>query len=365
MQRSPEQETVTAESDATVPTSRRSLVLVAGSGRSGTSLFTGILQRLGFHVPQPEVPADQTNPRGFAESLWVVQFHSRLLREAGVQMADARPAAWGEMAHIVLDDGVLQELRKWLRKQFRGADDIIIKDPRLSWFLPLWRRCAEELGVSPRFVTVLRHPAAVIQSKLRSYGTWQGDIARTAGWINQVLFTERATRDDQRVFVRHDKLLEDWTRAVGRAGNVLDLAVIRNAPAASIVRVHEFVDRSLTQSRATWGDFEIPDALRKQADEVWELMCRLATEDEADSQAVIESLEAARVAYTELYEDAEAIAQSSITAPRRRISTTGRMSIRALRFAAGVVPDRYKRKVPPRWRARLAETLGQSGASRR
>src|SRR5207247_7594273 len=47
--------------------SRRSLVLVAGSGRSGTSLFSGILQRLGFYVPQPEVRADDTNPRGFAE----------------------------------------------------------------------------------------------------------------------------------------------------------------------------------------------------------------------------------------------------------------------------------------------------------
>jgi hypothetical protein len=356
---------MTAEPSVTVPTSQRSLVLVAGSGRSGTSLFTGILQRLGFHVPQPEVPADETNPRGFAESLWVVQFHTRLLREAGVQVADARPAAWAEMAQIVLDDGIHQEMRRWLRKEFRRADDIIIKDPRLSWFLPLWRRCAEDLGVAPRFVTVLRHPAAVIQSKLRSYGTWQGDIARTAGWINQALFTERATRDDQRVFVRHDKLLEDWTRVVGRVGTELDLAVIRNAPAASIVRVHEFVDRSLTQSRATWGDFEIPDALREQADEVWELMCRLAADEEADSQAVIERLEAARVAYTELYEDAEAIAQSSITARRRGASRAGRMSVRALRLATRVVPDRYKRKVPPRWRARVVEVLRQSSASRR
>ena len=72
----------------------RSLVLVAGSGRSGTSLFSGILQRLGCHVPQPEVPADATNPRGFAESQWVVDFHTRLLRAARVQVSDARPAAW-------------------------------------------------------------------------------------------------------------------------------------------------------------------------------------------------------------------------------------------------------------------------------
>ena len=76
--------------------SDRSLIFVAGSGRSGTSLFSGMLQRLGYHVPQPEVPADDTNPKGFAESQWVVDFHTKLLRRAKVQVSDARPAAWAE-----------------------------------------------------------------------------------------------------------------------------------------------------------------------------------------------------------------------------------------------------------------------------
>ena len=120
----------------------RTLVLVAGSGRSGTSLFTGILQRLGYTVPKPEVPADPTNPRGFAESQWVVDFHTRLLKEARVQTADARPAAWAEMARVSLDDTTRAELRAWLGEQFARGDDVIIKDPRLSWFLPLWRSCA-------------------------------------------------------------------------------------------------------------------------------------------------------------------------------------------------------------------------------
>ena len=37
----------------------------------------GILGQLGFHIPQPEVQADDTNPRGFGEPRWVVDFHSR------------------------------------------------------------------------------------------------------------------------------------------------------------------------------------------------------------------------------------------------------------------------------------------------
>ena len=357
------EETAPPIGDGRTPASKRTLLLVAGSGRSGTSLFTGILQRLGFYVPQPEVPADATNPRGFAESQWVVEFHSRLLADVGVQVADARPGAWAATADVAFDHGVARKLRGWLRRQLGESDNLVIKDPRLSWFLPLWRRCAEDLDARPRYVTVLRHPAAVVQSKLRSYGSWQGDISRTAGWINQTLYTERATRGDPRVFVRHDKLLEDWTRTVGRVGHALDLAVIRDAPAAATVRAHEFVDRSLTQARAGWGDFEIPDSLRELADEVWVLVSRLAA-DEPDPEPIIQGLEAARVAYNELYEDAEAIAQSSIAAKRRGLRK-GPVSARAMRFAADKVPTRYKRKVPPRLRAKLVAALRQSGANRR
>ena len=133
---------------------RRSLVLVAGSGRSGTSLFTGILQRLGFHVPRPEVPADNTNPKGFAESQWVVDFHTAALRRAGVQVSDARPTAWAHMAQVVVEDEMVEKLRHWLDSQFKEADHLIIKDPRLSWFLPLWTRSAEDFGVTPRLATV-------------------------------------------------------------------------------------------------------------------------------------------------------------------------------------------------------------------
>jgi hypothetical protein len=344
---------------------QRALVLVAGSGRSGTSLFTGILQRLGFYVPQPEVPADETNPRGFAESQWVVDFHTRLLRRAGVETADARPAAWAEMAHTALDDGVQRELRRWLGKQFRKGENVIIKDPRLSWFLPLWRRCAEDLGVSPRFVTVLRHPAAVVQSKQRSYGGWQGEISRTAGWLNQALFTERATRDARRVFVRYEQILDDWTRTVGRVGEALDLDLIRAVPASAVVRVHEFVDRSLIRSRANWEDFDIPARLREQADEVWELLYRLADEQTTPDE-VTQGLDAARAAYVELYEDAEAIARSSIVAGRKtRSARKGGFKVSVIRFLARVFPKRYRHRVPVRWRRRLGRVLQRSGAGAR
>ena len=328
----------------------RSLVLVAGSGRSGTSLVSGILQRLGYHVPAPEVPADDTNPRGFAESQWVVDFHTGLLKRARVQVSDARPAAWAVTADLCLEDEVQAQLRTWLEEQYREADHLLIKDPRLSWFLPLWQRCSEAIGVAPRFVTMLRHPAAVVDSKQRSYGAWQGDVSRAAGWVNLTLFTERATREAPRILVRYDDVLEDWTKTVGRIGETLDLAVVRDAPAASLRTVHEFVDRSLSRSRRDWGDLALPAQLRALADEVWELASRLA-----DGEDVIAQLDQARAAYIALYDEAEAIAQSSIEASRRRGVAQANLPVRAR--LVRTVPRRYRRRIPLHWRQRIVKVL--------
>jgi hypothetical protein len=332
-------------------------VLVAGSGRSGTSLFSGILQRLGYHVPQPEVPADATNPRGFAESQWVVDFHTRLLRAARVQVSDARPAAWALTAQLGLDPDVRRELREWVELQFRVGGHLIVKDPRLSWFLPLWRGCAEDLGVAPRFVTMLRHPAAVIDSKQRWYGEWQGNIARAAGWVQLTLYTERATRDSPRAFVRYEDLLGDWTSTVGRVAETLDLGPVRDASAQSMREVHGFVDRTLSRSRQEWGDIQLPAALRDQADEVWELVSRLA--DEPEQPPITARLDELRTAYTALYEEAEAIAQSSIAAAKGRpAATPTRLPAPALRIVRRV-PQRYRHSLPLQWRVRIARALAR------
>src|SRR5262245_14254283 len=258
----------------------KSLVLVAGSGRSGTSLFAGIMKRLGYAVPGPEVPADETNPRGFAESQWVVDFHTRLLRRAGVQTADARPSAWAQTARVGLDDAVVAELRTWLARQ--PSEHLIVKDPRISWFAPLWRRCVGELGVPSRFVTMLRHPAEVIDSKQRWYGGRQGEISRAAGWLNQTLFTERATRESPRVFIRYDDLLLDWTRAVGHAAEVLDLEPVRSASPQAMRSVHEFVDSGLRRSVGNWDGLALPEDLRALCDEVWQLIAGADPEDVTD-----------------------------------------------------------------------------------
>ena len=141
------------------------MVIVVGSGRSGTSTVAGTLKYLGLRIPPPEIAPHRTNPRGFFEPRWVVDFHKRLLSRAGVHLSDSRPIA-AERAYEVGRRPRLQaELHDWLANALQEAPELVVKDPRNSWFQPMWRDAAESLGTTPRFLTMLRHPAEVAGSK--------------------------------------------------------------------------------------------------------------------------------------------------------------------------------------------------------
>jgi hypothetical protein len=299
------------------------------------------------------VQPDVSNPRGFAESQWVVDFHARLLEAARVQTADARPSAWAATAAVAAASRTINALTGFLEEQYAIADHLVIKDPRLSWFLPLWRRCASELGIAPRVVTMLRHPAAVVESKGRHYGHWQGNVGRTAGWLNTMLFTERATRDLPRVFVRYDDLLDDWTEVLARTAGRLDLQVVHRAGAPAMRRAHQFIDPALKRSSASWGGARMPAPLREQADDVWTLLDRLADKDLSVSDEIATSLDEARQCYLDLYEDAESIAQSSAWGAAQAAAAA---HVPVLHRLARRVPTRVRRRVPVQVRRRALRT---------
>jgi hypothetical protein len=335
----------------------RRLLLVVGIGRSGTSVFTGILGQLGWHVPQPEVQADDTNPRGFGEPQWVVDFHTGLLRSRRVTNMDSRPAA-NELMDAVSDDpAVAARLRTWLDEQFGQSNNVVVKDPRIVWFLPLWRRCAEELGVEVSFATMLRYPTEVLTSARRSYGTWQSDASRAAAWVNVMLHTEQATRGAPRAFVRYDDLLTGWEAEIKRIAVPLQVPWLADIPGDRRAAVDGFVDPSLRRSQLSWDHVDVPDNVRSMIDTVWAQLTPL-TAPESDGPAVHTALDQSRATYQQFYADVEALAHSSIHAAKQRKGAAQSSSARAkkptlAKRVAQKVPPRYRRLVPVGVRRRL------------
>jgi len=289
------------------------LVLVVGVGRSGTSLLAGVLGQLGFHIPQPEITADDTNPKGFGEPRWVVDFHTKLMRRLRVIVFDARPVAFDKTADVD-DEG---ELRAWLAGELAQADDIVVKDPRTGWFLGLWERASADAGARTVQITMLRHPAEILTSARRSYGDWQSDASRAAAWLNVMLETERQTRGAARMYVRYEDLLQDWRGQMTRAGRTLDLPLLTDISPERAAAVDAFVDPSLHRARTGWDGLEVPEAVRELCEQVWGLFLALAA-PEVTREYSYAQLDAAHEEYRTLYAEAEAISQPSVTAVRPR-----------------------------------------------
>lgn len=304
----------------------RRVAFVVGSGRSGTSTMSGTLQALGMYVPQPEVSANETNPRGFGEPKWVVDFHERLLNRVRVQTADARPSAWLDTGRPGTREVWRNQLHDWLVEQFEtaetppsededGVSELCVKDPRLVWFISMWRSAAIRCHAEPSYITMLRPPTEVVGSKQKYYAGQQTAISRTAGWVNVMLHTELATRDSARAFVRYSDLLTDWTVPVYALGEQLQYDAVLRAKPKDLQRVHAFIDPALRRVQVSWDDLGVPGKLREFADETWQVFDKLA-EPGGDTPDVRATLGQIREAYVDYYETAEAITQSTAASAR-------------------------------------------------
>ena len=355
---------------------QKRLVLVAGAGRSGTSLFSGVFKALGCHVPQPEVQADNTNPMGFSEPQWVVDFHSKLLRRASVHVVDARPVAWAKTAQVALRRKVEDQLREWLEAEFEQLQPVLVKDPRLLWFTSLWDVVGASMDAPPSYVTMLREPQAVMHSRRSSYGDRRLPTSAVAGWINTMLYTERATRDSLRAYPKYDDLLEDWTTAVSKVCSALELPILEDATAPQMRKVNELVDPSLRRSPSTWDGMGVHREVADMADETYRLFLELASADEAGVEVVQKDLDRMRDEYAKFYELAESVAESSIVKVGRERAAERRAQVRSQRYMArkaakleaktGIVPGKKRKpKAKPTFARRVKRKLRRLARGRR
>lgn len=297
-------------------TKGRQILVVAGPGRSGTSLFSGLVARLGMHMPQPEVVANKTNPRGFGEPRWAVDFHNELLKSIDVAVDDGRPEAWELSAKVTGRPRARERLRGWLEEQLDQSDRIVVKDPRLAWFLELYRVAAADLGADLRVATMLRDPAEVIKSREIAYGTRTGNTTRIAGWLNTMLAIESLTRDLPRATVRYTDLLDDWRAALTEADRSLGLGVVDGASPEQLADAGDLVDPSLRRSLVDWDELGLPARLTDLTRRAYDALQGLVGVPAGEQDGTREELDRLRAEYAEYYEESAEISRSRITAAR-------------------------------------------------
>ena len=155
----------------------RPLILVVGMHRSGTSLVGGLLQQLGAELPGQLIPGDQHNPDGYHEWQQVVQLQEQLLKDLQRWWPSENgllplPADWLWRPETQAVQRQLQQLLEVELGQCHGP--WVIKDPRTTLLLPLWRQLASQFNLGIRLLLCLRDPAEVIVSLCRRDGPLVG-----------------------------------------------------------------------------------------------------------------------------------------------------------------------------------------------
>lgn len=297
-------------------------VVITGSGRSGTSSVGGTLKRLGLHVPQPEVEADEKNPRGYYEPAFLAALLKDFMDAIPVRTIDSRPHA-GEIAMTELaETDIEDQLREWLR-DLLPHEQVALKDTRAYWVYEMFVRLAAELGAELTSLTMLRHPTEVVRSRDTAYLSNQSEQFRrerettnVAAWINAALETERVTRVHKRAFVRYPDLREDWRAAMRRAGEQLELTFNADLLPLDAGGTHhtvdDFIDSKLFRSRVTWDDIVVTPRLQDLAERTWGAMNTLV--DSPHDEGAIGILAGVREEYDELYGFSVAMAQDDRTA---------------------------------------------------
>lgn len=141
-------------------------VVVIGMHRSGTSVTTRALNRLGLTLGDAadNLAGDGSNPDGHWESRRLLAFNDKLLAAAG--------ATWRDIpADLAIPTG-----RDWKDEAYRvftdrAGESWVWKDPRLCLLLPFWREVFLALfEAEPVAVLCLRNPLEVAASLQRRNG---------------------------------------------------------------------------------------------------------------------------------------------------------------------------------------------------
>lgn len=267
----------------------KTCILVLGMHRSGTSAFTRLLNLAGAASPKSLMEGKPDNERGFWESEAICDVNEAFLARCGSRWDDWRaldlercpPAVVAEFENRIADT---------IRVEFGDAETIVIKDPRVSRFVPLYVRTLERMGYRVVFLHALRHPRAVAASlgKRNNMAPMQACLL----WMRHQLDAESATRGLQRGFFSYEALVQDWRPSVERFAAALSLPFLGGQDDATLAKMDAFLSRDL-QHHATGTPLPgVSDEVSAQIDSVSGLLNQLCS-DPSDA-TILAGLDGAR-----------------------------------------------------------------------
>jgi hypothetical protein len=199
----------------------KTAIVISGMHRSGTSSIAGVVSKLGAALPAGKLLASKPdNPRGFFESEEINLLNDRILAECGTNWSDWR-AVNNEWPSNPKYPAFLEAATRLLDQEYGASRFIFLKDPRFSKILPFWILALASSGFRACHIIPVRHPDEVAAS-LGKLHTVPKNLAKLT-WVRHLLDAEFYSRNQPRIFVFWDDLLDHWERTAVEIANRFDI----------------------------------------------------------------------------------------------------------------------------------------------
>lgn len=228
----------------------RQIIFVLGMGRSGTSAITRVLSLCGAHLPQPLLPASESNLAGHWEPIDAININNAFLSRRGASWYDPTMRLQGEIAFSAQEtETYIEQIRDFIERCY-VAPLLVVKEPRIAALADFWFEASRRASVSAKVVIPIRHPDQVAASLAARDGV-TAELANVL-WLKYNFLAERSSRKLPRVFIDYMNLLSDWRKEVGRISQRLAVDLSE----ADEVAIDRFLDTDLHRQKScgTPGD---------------------------------------------------------------------------------------------------------------
>jgi hypothetical protein len=235
----------------------KSIVVVLGMHRSGTSVITRGLTVIGVELGDRLMPPAKGNERGFFEDIDLHVINRELCNSL------RRPLHWHTPGFARLSELLDKKNAPFRRRamevlqhRLETSEYFGIKDPAFCRTLPFWQSIFEELQLNISYVIAARNPLSVVQSLGKRDNLPPGKCYRL--WLDHVLLSILGTQGACRILVDYDLLLANPSKQISRIAFRLGL-VERLDP----MRLEDF-SQNFLDKRLRHTNFEVEDIYRDQ-----------------------------------------------------------------------------------------------------
>ncbi len=195
---------------------RQTCILVLGMHRSGTSALTGVLSLLDVYLGSELMEANFANEKGYFENNILYKINEKLLGQIN--------SSWNDTFYDeekLENISGLNELKIALKSEFKYANTFAIKDPRLAYLFPIYKKVLKQLKIDIKIILPYRNPLEVASSlnKRDAMPLEKGMLL----WAYHFLMAEKFSRGYARVFVNFDELIANTSDVIDAISSKLAL----------------------------------------------------------------------------------------------------------------------------------------------